>query len=204
MVVDRGQGEPDDPRFDTEASIFSGCGAALFLRRSMLEDIATEGEYFAEAFFAYKEDVDLGWRARLRGWDVRYVPDAVAWHVRALPLERGAWRRMPLLARRHSWKNHYVLMLRNDRLTDILRDLPFIAGWELLRVGHSLLRDPRVLPALLDTFRQIRPALEARRQVAARRLIPARQLRRWFGGQPIPVPSSVPARQAADAARVSA
>src|SRR5690606_38141150 len=85
MVIDRGQGEPDGPRYSGEASVFSACGAALFLRRAMLEDIAPDGEYFAESFFAYKEDIDLGWRARLRGWDVRYVPAAVAHHVRSLP-----------------------------------------------------------------------------------------------------------------------
>jgi GT2 family glycosyltransferase len=186
MVVDRGQGEPDGPLYDREASVFSACGAALFLRRAMLDDLAPDGGYFSESFFAYKEDIDLSWRARLLGWDVRYVPDAVAHHVRAVPLKAGAWRDMAPAARRHSWKNHYLLMMRNDRAIDLLRALPFIAAWELLRLGHALLRDRRVLPAYGEAAREIRSALRARRDILRRRRAAADDIRQWFGGEAIP------------------
>jgi GT2 family glycosyltransferase len=188
MVVDRGQGEADGPRYDAAASIFSACGAALLLRRAMLDDIAVGGEVFAAAFFAYKEDIDLGWRARLLGWDVLYVPDAVAHHVRAVPLGTAAWRGMSPFARRHSWKNHYLLMLRNDRVADLLRALPFVAGWELFRLGHALLRDPRVLGGWTDVVRLLPATLRARRIIMRRRRTPAAQMRRWFGADPVPAP----------------
>jgi hypothetical protein len=91
---------------------------------------------------------------------------------------------MSLYARRHSWKNHYLLMIRNDRVADILLSLPFIAGWELLRLGHALLRDPRVLVAYVDLVREIRPALRARRDIQRRRRASVDDIRRWFGGEP--------------------
>lgn len=46
MVADRGQGKPDGLEYSREESVFSACGAALFLRRFMLEDVAPDGEYF--------------------------------------------------------------------------------------------------------------------------------------------------------------
>jgi GT2 family glycosyltransferase len=190
MVVDRGQGELDAPTYSREASIFSACGAALFLRRSMLEDLAPDGEYFDETFFAYKEDVDLCWRARILGWDIRYVPDAVAHHVRNVPLTPHAWKAMPPSVRRHSWKNHYLLMLRNDRIIDILRALPFVLGWEILRLGHAILRDPRVLAGSIDAVREARPALNARRDLFARRRASPDEIRRWFGTGAIEVASA--------------
>ena len=192
MVVDRGQGEPDGVQYDNEASVFSACGAALFLRRSMLADVAPHGEFFAESFFAYKEDIDLCWRARLLGWDVRYVPGAVAHHVRTAPLDGQAWRRMHITARRHSWKNHYLLMIRNDRVGDIVRALPHIAAWEVARLGHALLRDPRVLNAFADLARALPAALRERRALRARRRATPAAVRRWFGAEPLPV--SVPER----------
>jgi GT2 family glycosyltransferase len=42
----------------------------------MLDDVGL----FDEAFFAYCEDADLGFRARLRGWRCIYVPTAVVYH----------------------------------------------------------------------------------------------------------------------------
>jgi GT2 family glycosyltransferase len=153
----------------------------------MLDDVAPHGEFFAESFFAYKEDIDLCWRARLMGWDVRYVPDAVAHHVRTAPLDGQAWRRMHITARRHSWKNHYLLMVRNDRSGDIVRALPFILAWEVARLGHALLRDPRVLSAYVDLARALPAALRERRALLRRRRATPAAVRRWFGAEPLPV-----------------
>lgn len=74
---DRGFHQPDDGRFDAEAEVFGGCGASVLLRRSMLDDVGL----FDETFFMYYEDLDLAWRARLRGWDCRYAPKSVVYHV---------------------------------------------------------------------------------------------------------------------------
>jgi GT2 family glycosyltransferase len=57
--------------------IFSPCAAASFIRR----DVFSEAGGFDENFFAYFEDVDLGFRLQLKGYACRYVPDAVVKHV---------------------------------------------------------------------------------------------------------------------------
>jgi GT2 family glycosyltransferase len=182
MVVDIGQSEPDGPRFDEERSVFSACGAALLLRREMLDDVAIAGEVFDEDFFAYKEDIDLCWRARILGWDVRYVPAAVAFHVRGWAGARPpSPRELPRVARRHSWKNHYLLILKNDSARDALISLPFILGWELVRQGYAVLRDPMVYGAYADLLRLIPGALRKRRSISRRRRADRREIRRWFG-----------------------
>jgi GT2 family glycosyltransferase len=190
VVRDRGQGESDDQAYDREAEIFSACGAALFLRTAMLEDIAPDGEFFAESFFAYKEDIDLGWRARLLGWKVRYVPGAVAHHVRTLPPTAEAWRTMSPMTRRHSWKNHYLLIIRNDASSDILRSLPYMAAWEVVRLGHVLLRDRHLLYSYVELLSELRPAFAARRLLRDRRRAAPAAMRRWFGAEPIQLPES--------------
>jgi len=74
---DRGLGEADNARFEEAAEVFGPCGAGMLLRRQLIEEVGS----FDERFFLYYEDLDLAWRARLRGWRFTYEPRAVAYHV---------------------------------------------------------------------------------------------------------------------------
>jgi GT2 family glycosyltransferase len=56
--------------------VFGACGGAALYRRAMLEDIGG----FDSSFFAYLEDVDVAWRAAMRGWTCIYAPAAVVHH----------------------------------------------------------------------------------------------------------------------------
>jgi GT2 family glycosyltransferase len=57
--------------------IFSACGGAAIYRKEALETIGG----MDEAFFAYMEDMDLGWRALSAGWENRYCPEARVLHI---------------------------------------------------------------------------------------------------------------------------
>lgn len=63
--------------YEKSDEIFAGCGGAVIYRKSILERIG----YFDEAHFAYLEDIDLGWRARIAGFKNIYVPRAKVLHV---------------------------------------------------------------------------------------------------------------------------
>jgi GT2 family glycosyltransferase len=82
VPVNRGVWEEDEGQFDEEDKVFSPCGGACAVRRSVLEDLASrgQGEAFDEDFFAYCEDVDLGWRSQLAGYQCLYVPTAKIYH----------------------------------------------------------------------------------------------------------------------------
>ena len=80
--LDRGAEEVDRGQYDRPQYVFGATGAAAFFRRSFIDDVSVEGEFFDEEFFAFREDADLAWRAQVMGWKCLYVPTAVAWHVR--------------------------------------------------------------------------------------------------------------------------
>ncbi len=60
-----------------ERQIFSPCAAAALYRMDAIKKIG----FFEESFFCYCEDVDLGFRLRLSGYESWYQPKAVVEHV---------------------------------------------------------------------------------------------------------------------------
>lgn len=58
------------------SDVFGPTGCVALYRRSMLDRIGG----FDESFFAYLEDADVAWRARMAGWRCVYVPQAIAYH----------------------------------------------------------------------------------------------------------------------------
>lgn len=73
----RGQGRSLQPSDLISGEIFSPCAGAALYRRAALADVGG----FDEDFFCYVEDVDLGFRLRLKGYRSMYVPDAVVHHI---------------------------------------------------------------------------------------------------------------------------
>ena len=163
---DRGSESLDDGRFDRAEDVDAASGAALLIRTAAIERLSIEGELFDERFFAYHEDTDLGWRARRLGYRVRYVPDAVAVHARGW--KKADRKRVPIAIRRHSFKNHYLQVIKNETAGGFLRNAIALLAWEILRLGFTLLRDPELLPAYVDAFRAMPDAFRKRRLIAAR------------------------------------
>lgn len=64
-------------RYDRSARIFASCAGAAIYRKKVLEELG----YFDEKHFAYLEDIDIGYRARIHGYENRYTPEAVVYHV---------------------------------------------------------------------------------------------------------------------------
>ncbi len=72
----RGVGRPEK-KYDRPCRVFSACAGAAIYRREVFEEIG----YFDEMHFAYLEDIDVGYRARIAGYDNVYWPKAVVYHV---------------------------------------------------------------------------------------------------------------------------
>ena len=71
----RGKGKPY-ANYQKRARIFSACGGAALYRRDVLDEIGL----FDEKHFAYLEDLDLGYRARIYGYENLYEPKARVVH----------------------------------------------------------------------------------------------------------------------------
>lgn len=104
-------------RYDKPGKVFSACAGAAIYRRDLFEQIG----YFDEFHFTYLEDVDVGYRARIMGYENRYTPEAIVYHAGS-----GATgsRYNPFkvrIAARNSW---YVIY-KNMPALQILLNLPF-------------------------------------------------------------------------------
>lgn len=73
----RGNGLPDGPQWDRSAQVFGAMGGAAAYRKAMLQDVGL----LDEQFFMYLEDLDLAFRAQLRGWSCQYEPHARVTHI---------------------------------------------------------------------------------------------------------------------------
>lgn len=71
----RGKGKPA-AAYDRAVEVFSACGGAAIYRRKVLEEIGL----FDEGHFAYMEDLDIGYRARIYGFRNYYEPGAEVIH----------------------------------------------------------------------------------------------------------------------------
>jgi GT2 family glycosyltransferase len=76
----------DGEGFNLERKVFGACAAAAIYRKEMFEHIGL----FDEDYFAYYEDVDLGLRAQLNGYQCLYVPTAVVYHRASGTTNRGS------------------------------------------------------------------------------------------------------------------
>jgi hypothetical protein len=188
----RGEGAPDDGRYDHEMEVFAVDGAALVARRRALEATAFEGEYLDEDFITHKEDHDISWRLRLAGWECWYVPSAVAYHARTtrglgstsyLAAVRSFHRneqQKSLRVQVNAMKNQWLMLIKYEDGFNFVRDLPFILTRELTIALHHLLFAPRSLAAIPMTMRLVPQTLRKRRVVKRRQVADPRELRRWL------------------------
>lgn len=77
LVWREAHGKAMTPETLQAKEIFSSCAAAALYRRDVFEMLGG----FDEDYFCYVEDVDLGFRYRLLGHQIRYVPDSIVYHV---------------------------------------------------------------------------------------------------------------------------
>lgn len=163
-ACDRGYLELDGPTWRRGGPVVGGSGAALALRRSMLDCVGL----FDAALFMYYEDLDLCLRARVAGWEVFYLPEAVAYHrQRADP--RSEWHNEFL-----DHRNRQRLLLKTFSGRSLARHLVGEAAFEV----RSVLRlvqarrwkgvQLRTMALLASTLR-LRSTLRARRAVQALR-----------------------------------
>ena len=178
-TLDRGQGEEDRGQYSRSDEIFSASGAAMLCRRTMLEDIKLFNEYFDESFELYKEDLDLCWRVRLRGWKVVYVPEAVAYHARGWGKDKKR-SAIPRWIRRESFKNRYLTIIKNDHLSNFLKDLPSILRHEFMALVYLIFREPHLFLAWSQIFKLLPLTLRKRTEIMKRATVGAKEIHRWF------------------------
>jgi GT2 family glycosyltransferase len=131
-------------------------GASLAIRRSLVEKSALFDEQFSPFYF---EEVDLCYRVRNAGFDVLYVPEAVAIHHEGFSIERssvpGQWM---------FHRNRLRFVLKHSTGDQFIED--FVPA-EIARLQETLtsVNDLIILrQAYLDTLLSLPQTIRARKQ----------------------------------------
>jgi GT2 family glycosyltransferase len=188
VALDRGAGEEDRGQYDHDEP-FGISGATMVIRASAIPllRMGEEGEVFDEDFFAYKEDADLSWRARLLGMRITLIPEARIWHHRSAkrPDEPGvgstvrAQRARSPLVNKYSHRNQIWMEWKNDDTVNRLLHLPWRIPQLILRCGACLLL-PQHLKAVIEAWMGRSRMAAKRKELMARRKVDAAEMRKWF------------------------
>jgi GT2 family glycosyltransferase len=175
---DRGSLERDRGQYDAPEFVFGATGAACLYRRSMIDDISVEGEFFDADFFAYREDADVAWRAQLYGWKCLYLPSAVAYHVRrVLPSNRSE---LAPIINMHSVKNRWLLRIKNITPSLYARDWRAISGRDLVVVAGCLLKEWSSLRAFVLVAGMWKRTWRKRVEIMRKRRASDEFINAWF------------------------
>ncbi len=125
-------------------SSFWASGAIFLVKRALYEAVGG----FDPKLFMYGEDVDLSWRIRALGYEVRYVPWAAALHetytssheVKPLQALEGTYSNLCLRARYGNWKQISLGLLQWASELLVPQSFPG-RRFGLLKVGLRYARD---------------------------------------------------------------
>jgi GT2 family glycosyltransferase len=133
-----GRGQVDRGQFDAARRVDYVFGAAMFIRRSVFEQIGL----FDEQFFLYLEDMDFCLRAQRAGFSLLFVPQARVWHKGSASTANNNGMR------KYHYAKSTIYFLRKHASLPL--SLPIIAFWtfvslrammaDLLRGDLSALR----------------------------------------------------------------
>lgn len=116
----RGQGLAVKKRLHKSYPVFTNCACACIYRKSLFGKTGL----FDEHFFAYLEDVDLGFRARRLGLSNILCPDAIVYHVGS---GTTSARYTPFKVF-HSARNNILLSHKNLTVLQKILHFPFYAA----------------------------------------------------------------------------
>lgn len=184
--LDRGSLQPDRGEFENPEYVFGATGAAALYRRSMIDDVSLNWEFFDNDFFAYREDADVSWRAQLLGWKCLYTPQATAYHVRSVrPENRSS---VSPLINMHSVKNRFLMRVKNMTPDLYRRNFFSITFRDFIVVAACLIREWSSLKAFWLVGRYWKSLLSKRKWILSRRRVSDEYIASWFHSTPVSKP----------------
>lgn len=176
------------------AEVFGHSAALVLYRREALTQCLYQsstnpsGEYFDEDFFFYKEDVDLAWRLQLRGWKSLFVSGAVAYHVRSLGQQDAETalsviknrKHQSAIARQHSYRNHWLVLIKNESIKNLFKYFPFIFWYEFKKFVYILIFEWSTWPAFGQVLAVLPKMLKKRRDNFKKAKATPEVVRQWI------------------------
>lgn len=161
--------------------LFCPCGGAALYSAKLLKSISLNNNYFDPDFFMYNEDVDLGFRARLLGYNCVLANDAIVYH-------KGG-------ASSGHLSNFHVFYNQRNLLYVILKDFPtsllvWYSFWIiLLQIGLFLIALKRrkaivFLKADIHLIKSFSKLLVKRKAIQSRRKISIKKIKGFITPKP--------------------
>ena len=102
--------EKDHHQYDADVSLLWATGACLMVRLPIYKEVGgLDGR-----FFAHMEEIDLCWRLRCRGYEVRSVASSIVYHVGGATLNAGHPRKTFL-----NFRNNLLMLYKNLPESDL-------------------------------------------------------------------------------------
>jgi len=153
----RGRGMASNA-YDQQEWIFGACAAAALYRKRMIDEIG----FFNEDFFLLYEDVDLSFRAQLKGYRCLYVPEAKVYHKTSSSIIRDSPTSIYFGHRNSEWV-YFQNMPGRLLARTILLHLVHSAGSFLYFSRHGGMKS--ILRAKRDALKHIQKVLRNRRTI---------------------------------------
>lgn len=129
IAAQRSKGEIDGQPYDQEKYIFSACAGGAMYRKVVFDKIGL----FDEDFFAYLEDIDIGFRAQLAGFKCLYVPQAVVYHI-----DGGTSKKINNFSAYYVIRNGLYVVTKNFPLSLIFAYSPFLLLGQLRNILYGI------------------------------------------------------------------
>lgn len=159
FVFRYGQFDRDTGQYDSLGEIFSPCGAAAVYKKTMLDEIGL----LDEDFFAYLEDIELGFRAHLAGYKGWFIPDAVIYHIGGASTDS---EQMSPWVYRQNIRNMFLILYKCYPYTVFLRSIPSMLFWHKAHLFYVLRKRIELFPVYFGAYFD---ALRLRKKMRAKR-----------------------------------
>ncbi len=144
--------------------VFGACAAAVLYRMAMLHDIG----FFDEDFFLLYEDVDLSFRAQLKGYACLYVPEALVYHKSSSSIVHDSSRSVYYGHRNLEWvyiQNMPSRLLLRTIIPHILYDIAALSYFATHGRGKDFFR------AKKDALKGLKRALKKRQRIQSGKVV---------------------------------
>lgn len=187
-VVEVAAGKKDQGQFAEVTEVFGVSATCPIYRRSALNDVRYNDEFFDNDFFSYKEDVDLAYRLQWRGWRSFYVPSALAYHDRSAKGAEDLSDSHVIKQRKHknkfinyhSYRNHLFLLYKNLSGGLFWRHSLGIMFYEAKKFFYVLFAERSSLSGLREFFKKRKLMKQKHRFIMKNRLIKDEKMGEWF------------------------
>ncbi len=170
--------ESDQGQYDSPQEIFWASGVAMFAKRAVAEELGG----FDEEFFMQMEEIDLSWRMKLAGYQVRSVPSSLVLHEGGASLPGGSAQKIYF-----NHRNNIAMLLKNRSTAGLFWVIPLrflldlaAALFYLTRFPGGLKKSGAVFRAMGSTLSHFGVIMQKRKAVQRSRVVAEKIIFRHF------------------------